>query len=398
MRICECYRREYDRTPRSRNVESVWNNFWPTCWSRWGDASDSTGVGLCARPVVGRRAQIDRADGGAPARGKRAGDAAVDRTESLALGAGMAALGKRMTAELSPIRCGSSTTRAFAKQGHHSVGVERQYSGTLGKTANCQVAVSLHHVGEQESTILGWRLYLPESWAQDRQRRAEAGIPAEVKFQTKWQLALDIDRRGAGWGLPCGVVLATPPTGKSPNFATGWRLATFLMPWASPSTLGVWTKPPRRGSSTSLGVEERPADVFTTTASSGRCRCGRWPERPGVEASALARRHERLAGVALRGVPRPALARIRPRANRPTRRFGCWWNGRPARKSPPNTFSATCRRPTPCGGWCASSKAAGRSNRTISNSRRNWDWITTKAAIGQAGIIMSRWSCWRMPS
>ena len=64
----------------------------------------------------------------------------------------------------------------FPKQGEHSVGVERQYSGTLGKVGNCQVAVSLHHVGGQGHTILGWRLYLPERWATDPARRKAAGI------------------------------------------------------------------------------------------------------------------------------------------------------------------------------------------------------------------------------
>jgi SRSO17 transposase len=88
-----------------------------------------------------------------------------------------------MTAELTPDPVWVIDDTGFPKQGHHSVGVARQYSGTLGKTANCQVAVSLHQAGAEESTILGWRLYLPESWTKDAQRRAEAGIPAGVRFQ-----------------------------------------------------------------------------------------------------------------------------------------------------------------------------------------------------------------------
>ena len=101
-------------------------------------------------------------------------------------------LAKRMTAKLEPDAAWIVDDTGFPKQGTHSVGVERQYSGTLGTTGNCQVAVSLHHVGEQGSTVLGWRLYLPESWATDEEQRAEAGIPAEVAFKTKWQLALEI--------------------------------------------------------------------------------------------------------------------------------------------------------------------------------------------------------------
>ena len=68
----------------------------------------------------------------------------------------------------------------------NSAGVERQYSDRAGKTANCQVAVRWHQVGAKESTILGWRLYLPRSWTLDAERRAEAGIPEAVEFRTKW--------------------------------------------------------------------------------------------------------------------------------------------------------------------------------------------------------------------
>jgi SRSO17 transposase len=101
-------------------------------------------------------------------------------------------LAQRMSAELAPDPVWVIDDRGFPKQGHHSVGVARQSSGTLGRTGNCQVAVSLHQAGPEESTILGWRLYLPESWTQNPERRDEAGIPKEVKFQTKRQLALEL--------------------------------------------------------------------------------------------------------------------------------------------------------------------------------------------------------------
>ena len=71
-------------------------------------------------------------------------------------------LAQRMTAELEPEPAWVVDDTGFPKQGEHSVGVERQYSGTLGKVGNCQVAVSLHQVGDQGHAILGWRLYLPE--------------------------------------------------------------------------------------------------------------------------------------------------------------------------------------------------------------------------------------------
>jgi len=154
-------------------------------------------------------------------------------------------LAQRMTAELTPDPVWVIDDTGFPKQGHHSVGVARQYSGTLGKTANCQVAVSLHQTAGEESAILGWRLYLPESWTQDPERRAAAGIPAEVKFQTKWELALELIDEAQKWGLRCGVVLADAGYGEVTEFRQG--LETRQLPYAVgiPSTLGVWTKPPR---------------------------------------------------------------------------------------------------------------------------------------------------------
>ncbi len=154
-------------------------------------------------------------------------------------------LAQRMTAELMPDPVWVIDDTGFPKQGQHSVGVARQYSGTLGKTANCQVAVSLHQTGTEESVILGWRLYLPESWTEDPQRRAAAGIPAEVKFLTKWQLALELIDEARGWGLRCGTVLGDAGYGESTEFRQG--LETRQLPYALgiPCTLRVWLKPPR---------------------------------------------------------------------------------------------------------------------------------------------------------
>jgi SRSO17 transposase len=88
----------------------------------------------------------------------------------------------------------------FPKKGEHSVGVQRQYSGTLGRIDNCQVATSLHLAGEHGSACAGMRLYLPKEWAQDQARRKKAGIPEEIEFQEKWRIALVLldDARRAG--------------------------------------------------------------------------------------------------------------------------------------------------------------------------------------------------------
>src|SRR5215470_20049129 len=80
----------------------------------------------------------------------------------------------------------------FPKKGDHSVGVTRQYSGTLGRIDNCQVATSLHLAGERGSACIGLRLYLPEEWANDRRRCRKVGVPAEVQFRSKWDRALGL--------------------------------------------------------------------------------------------------------------------------------------------------------------------------------------------------------------
>lgn len=95
----------------------------------------------------------------------------------------------------------------FVKDGKHSPGVKRQYSGTLGKIGNCQLGVSLHAVGRKGTVPLGWALYLPEEWCADAERREKAKIPPEVEFKTKPELGVDLVERAAGWGLEVAPVL-----------------------------------------------------------------------------------------------------------------------------------------------------------------------------------------------
>src|SRR6202012_1064476 len=95
----------------------------------------------------------------------------------------------------------------FPKKGKFSVGVARQYSGTLGRVDNCQVAVSVHLAGETGSACIGVRLFVPEAWARDAARRRSVGIPAEIEYQKKWQIALALGRRSArrGCSSSCGA-------------------------------------------------------------------------------------------------------------------------------------------------------------------------------------------------
>jgi SRSO17 transposase len=109
----------------------------------------------------------------------------------------------------------------FPKKGKYSVGVSRQYSGTLGRVDNCQVAPSLHVASDEGSGCIGMRLYLPEEWASDIKRRRLAGVPEEVVFKRKWELALDLLDEALAAGLPRRVVLADAGYGDSTEFRDG---------------------------------------------------------------------------------------------------------------------------------------------------------------------------------
>lgn len=104
------------------------------------------------------------------------------------------------------------------KQGTHSVGVTRQYCGQLGKTENCQVAVSLSLASDSGSLPIQWRLYLPKEWADDRARCSAAGVPDGIQFETKLDLALAQVKQTRDEGVPAGVVLADPAYGDSVAF------------------------------------------------------------------------------------------------------------------------------------------------------------------------------------
>ena len=120
-----------------------------------------------------------------------------------------------------PIEAWIIDDTGLPKKGRHSVGVGRQYCGQLGKQDNCQVAVSLSIANHHASLPVAYRLYLPEDWVADGERRCKAGVPEEISFKTKPEIALEQLRWACEAGITRGVVLTDAGYGCNTNLRTG---------------------------------------------------------------------------------------------------------------------------------------------------------------------------------
>jgi SRSO17 transposase len=128
----------------------------------------------------------------------------------------------------------------FPKKGEHSVGVARQYCGRLGKQDNCQIAVTLSVANHQASLPVAYRLYLPESWASDPIRRTKTGVPDEITFKTKPQIALDQIRAALADGIAPGVVLADAAYGYSGELRAALTAAGLTYAVGIQSHIMLW--------------------------------------------------------------------------------------------------------------------------------------------------------------
>jgi SRSO17 transposase len=173
------------------------------------------------------------------------------------------------------------------KDGEHSPGVKRQWSGTLGKIDNCQITVSLHAVGERGTLPLGWRLYLPEEWCEDSERRRKAKIPERIGFATKPRLAASLVEEAAGWEIPPAPILADCAYGDDARFRT--RLQALARAYL----LAVSAQTSVYGPETTFAVPERKGTV-------GRRRTVARPDRRPESVRSLA---ERLPAKAWKLVP-----------------------------------------------------------------------------------------------
>jgi SRSO17 transposase len=167
------------------------------------------------------------------------------------------------------------------KQGRRSVGVTRQYSGTLGKVANCQVVVTAHYVADEATNRapVHWpvtaRLYVPETWTTDGVRRTNGHVPTEVAFQTKPELALALVEQARAWGVPFAWVVADAGYGDNPTFLHGLDAREVAYVVGVSSTFGVRLPdevreaarvPPPRPRGRGQPKKPRPAPLYQAQA------------------------------------------------------------------------------------------------------------------------------------
>jgi SRSO17 transposase len=139
----------------------------------------------------------------------------------------------------------NSDETGFPKKGTKSVGVKRQYSGTLGRTHNCQVAVFANYASAKGHTFMDRRLFLPEDWAADRDRRNEAGVPPGVIFRTKPELALAMLAEALADAVPLRWVGGNSVYGDSSTFVQGVRQLGKWYVLDSSADARVWLEEPR---------------------------------------------------------------------------------------------------------------------------------------------------------
>ena len=160
-----------------------------------------------------------------------------------------------------PIEAWIIDDTGLPKKGHHSVGVSHQYCGQLGKQANCQVAVSLSIANHAASLPVAYQLYLPKDWAEDQNRRHKAGVPEEIGFKTKPQIALEHIRWACEMDLPGDLVLLDAGYGHDAKLRTGiTELEKVYVAGIQPQTL-VWAPGTRHSGAPKKGRRDAPDAV-----------------------------------------------------------------------------------------------------------------------------------------
>ena len=139
-----------------------------------------------------------------------------------------------------PIEAWVVDDTGLVKTGTHSVGVTRQYCGQVGKQENCRVVVSLSITTAAASLPIAWRLYLPQVWSEDKERRKATGVPPAIKFQTKPEISLEQIRAAVDRGIPQAPVLGDAGYGNDTKFRDGITDLDLLYVLGIQSSVSVW--------------------------------------------------------------------------------------------------------------------------------------------------------------
>ena len=260
----------------------------------------------------------------------------------------------------------------FLKQGKKSVGVKRQYSGTAGKVENCQIGVFLAYGSRHGAAFLDRELYLPQEWAADGARRREAGVPRDVAFHTKGQLAQGMIARAVAAGVPFGWVAGDTVYGNDRKLR-GW-----LEEQGRPYVLAVKNNEPlwadTKGGSAQVAARELAQQIPDE----------QWQRLSAGDGSKGPRLYD------WGWLP------IGP-GSEPDQ--GHWLLVRAASPSPRTwpTTSVLARRKCRWRNWCAWQAPGGSLKMPSRRPSRRWGWTSMRCACGWAGTGTSPWRCWPTP-
>ena len=269
---------------------------------------------------------------------------------------------------------------SFPKKGRESVGVDRQWSGRLGKLDNCQVGVYLAYVARREHVLVDVRLYLSEEWAKDKKRRKKAGVPKEVRFATRHTLALQmLDEYGVA--LPHRWITGDDEMGRSSGFRRDLRGREEQYLLMVPSN-------------TTVRDLDSPAPDYRGS--------GRPPKQPFQRVYRWADACPRASGrnstyATVRKVRSSSRRRVvacwpAPNAASPPMRRLYWCSAR-SKTTEPGSETMRCPTHWPRRHWWnsrESSRPSIESRSVFSAARARRVWATTKSATGAAGIIIRR--------
>lgn len=152
---------------------------------------------------------------------------------------------------------------SFPKKGAKTIGVKRQHCGALGKVDNCVVTVHLGYVRDNFHALVDGDVYLPEDWAEDRERRKEAGVPEEVNFRTKPQIALDLLRRTIEAGVELRWLTADEAYGRSAQFREEVDRMDLWYAVEVPCSMTGWARPPQGADGESFLAGEQNVSVVS---------------------------------------------------------------------------------------------------------------------------------------